>query len=68
MKTIQHRLKNGATRFDELFHAAPDREEIVTLFIALLELLRLGRAYVTQNGTFEPIILHPGRKKTVGTD
>ncbi|HNX61656.1 MAG TPA: segregation/condensation protein A [Candidatus Limiplasma sp.] len=68
MKTIQHRLKSGATRFDELFHAVPDREEIVTLFIALLELLRLGRAYVTQNGTFEPIILHPGRKKTVGTD
>ncbi len=68
MKTIQRRLRAGAARFDELFGGTPDREEIVTLFIALLELLKLGKAHVTQDGTFDPIVLHPGRRKRVAAE
>jgi segregation and condensation protein A len=68
MKTIQRRLRAGAARFDELFGGTPDREEIVTLFIALLELLKLGKAHVTQEGTFDPIVLHPGRRKRVAAE
>ena len=68
MKTIQRRLREGATRFDELFGAAPERAEIVTLFIALLELLRQGKAHVTQGGTFDTITLHPGRRKYIAAE
>lgn len=68
MKAIQNRLRGGATRFDELFQVRPEREEVVTLFIALLELLKLGKAHVTQSGTFDTIMLHPGRRKAVAAE
>lgn len=68
MEVIESRLSVGVTRFDELFQELPGREGIVTLFIALLELLKLGKAYVTQNSTFDQIILHPGRRQVFGTE
>ena len=46
------RLKKGPVRFEDLFSKDPTRDEVVTLFLALLELLRLGRAAVTQEGIF----------------
>ena len=46
-----------------MFSDQPDREEVVTLFIALLELLKLGKAHVRQNGTFDRIMLAPGRRE-----
>jgi segregation and condensation protein A len=68
MEVIESRLSLGAASFDELFEGMPGREEIVTLFIALLELLKLGKAYATQSATFEKIVLHPGRRETVGAE
>lgn len=68
MEVIQSRLSVGETCFDELLCEAPGREEIVTLFLALLELLKLGKAYVTQNETFDRMILHPGRRQAIGTE
>jgi segregation and condensation protein A len=68
MRTIQSRLRGGAASFDELFTGPPCREEIVTLFIALLELLRLGKAYVTQDETFGKILLNRGRRKAVAAE
>jgi segregation and condensation protein A len=61
---IREHLKNGPVPFDELFGDKPSRQEAVTLFIALLELLKRRKAYVTQSGTFDRIILHPGRRKS----
>jgi segregation and condensation protein A len=49
---ILKRLKKGPVRFEELFSPEPSRDEVVTLFLALLELLRLGRAAVMQEGVF----------------
>ena len=63
METIESRLVLGSISFDELFSDQPDREEVVTLFIALLELLKLGKAHVRQNGTFDRIMLVPGRRE-----
>ena len=63
METIESRLVLGSVSFDELFSDQPDREEVVTLFIALLELLKLGKAHVRQNGTFDRIMLVPGRRE-----
>ena len=66
MEAIESRLVMGNAGFDELFSAAPDREEVVTLFIALLELLKLGKAHVVQNATFDRILLVPGPKAQEG--
>lgn len=59
---ISAKLKKGPVPFDELFTASPTKEEVVTLFLALLELLRLSRAYVEQQGIFDPILILPGRR------
>lgn len=68
MEVIQSRLSLGALGFDELFCDAPGREEVVTLFIALLELLKLGKAHASQADPFARITLHPGRRHAVGAD
>ena len=54
---ILRRLKKGPVRFEELFSDTPSRDEVVTLFLALLELLRLGRAAVKQEGIFGEMTL-----------
>ena len=56
---IIKRLKKGPVRFESLFSPSPSRDEVVTLFLALLELLRLGRAGVVQDGIFGDMILEP---------
>ena len=54
---ILRALKKGPVRFEELFSAHPTRDEVVTLFLALLELLRLGRAEARQEGVYGEIVL-----------
>ena len=66
IQSIRAHLKKGPVPFDELFSGRPSRQEAVTLFIALLELLKRGKAHVSQSGTFNRIILHPGRRKHSG--
>ena len=63
MEAIESRLVLGSVSFDELFSDDPCREEVVTLFIALLELLKLGRAHVRQAAVFDDIWLMPGSRK-----
>lgn len=62
---ILKRLKKGPVRFEELFSPEPSRDEVVTLFLALLELLRLGRAAVTQDGVFGEMTLEPREGETM---
>ena len=66
MEAIESRLVMGEARFDELFSDAPGREEVVTLFMALLEILKLGKAHIRQSSNFDTIFLVPGRKETDG--
>ena len=54
---ILKRLKKGPVKFDELFSPNPSRDEVVTLFLALLELLRLGRVSAVQDGIFGDMVL-----------
>lgn len=68
MELIESRLSVGDAPFEELFMGAPERELVVTLFIALLELLKLGKAYVTQADTLGSITLHPGRRQAFGAE
>ena len=64
MEAIESRLSVGTVRFTQLFSGTPDREEVVTLFMALLELLKLGKAHVMQTGNFGEMTLLPGRRES----
>lgn len=54
--------RKGCMRFEEAFSSAPTKEEVVTYFLALLELLKLGEMHLDQEGVYGDIILYPGRK------
>jgi len=64
---ISARLRRGPLMFTHLFSDRPSRDEVVTLFIALLELLRLGKLRVEQDGVFGDIRLTQRGRETVGT-
>ena len=68
MEAIESRLRSGRLDFEQLLSGEPNREEVVTLFIALLELLKLGKAYVSQGAAFDRIVLCPGRRDDRGYD
>lgn len=57
MARIQNRLRNGDTRFSELFDDIPTKSELIALFLALLELLKLNRVKISQKGTYADITL-----------
>ena len=50
-------------RFEEAFSNAPTREEVVTYFLALLELLKLGQMHVRQDDVYGGIELLSGRAR-----
>jgi len=50
-------------RFDAMLSDTPIKEEVVALFIALLELLRLGKMSISQGKTCDTIILMQRRGK-----
>ena len=54
---ISSRVRKGPVLFTQLFSDRPTRDEMVTLFMALLELLRLGRLRAEQDGIFGDIRL-----------
>jgi len=61
MLSIVHRLKRGSLSFGDLLSQRPSREEVVTYFLALLELLRLGRIQAVQDDNYGDILLSKGK-------
>ena len=59
MSNILRRLRHGPVAFDRLFSDEPTRDEVVSTFLALLELLKAGRARASQEGTYGQIIITP---------
>ena len=57
MVRISRRLKNGGCRFTELFAEDYSREEVITMFLAILEMARLSRLHVEQGGAYDEIFL-----------
>ena len=55
MMRIQRKLRRGNVRFAELFDDAPGKSEMITVFLALLELIRLSRAIAVQQDTYGDI-------------
>lgn len=63
MFSIASKLRKGACKFEALFEGEPDKNEIVTVFVALLELLRLGRLRIRQTEVFGDILLSERKAK-----
>ena len=57
MSEILRKTRKGSIRFSNLFSRKPSRNEVVTLFLALLELLKQGRLRVYQERGEEDILL-----------
>ena len=57
MTRIQARLRKGDALFSQMFHDVPDKHELIGVFLALLELLRLGRVKATQKNVYSDILL-----------
>jgi len=55
MAHILRAVKRGPVSFTKLFSSHPTREEVVTLFLATLELLKLGKITCIQYGIFDDI-------------
>ena len=55
--------KKKRMRFEEAFSEAPTREEVVTYFLAVLELLRLGRMHARQETVYGGIELVSGKTR-----
>ena len=56
--------KNRRMRFEDAFSEAPTREEVVTYFLALLELLKLGQIHMRQTEVYGGIELIAGKAET----
>lgn len=57
MVRISRRLKGGSCRFSEFFAEDYSREEVITMFLAILELARLNRLHVEQEDPYDEISL-----------
>lgn len=62
MLRVLHRvLVYGQVEFSELFPVDATRAEIVTTFLALLELLKANRVTLRQEGIYAPIVITEGK-------
>ncbi len=61
MRRIAGRVRKGRCRFFDLFNEGFTRQEVVTMFMALLELIKLNRIVVSQDAAYGEICLsEPG--------
>ena len=56
MSRIARKLKNGRFGFTELFDESMTRAEVITMFMALLEMVKLNRLHVEQQAAYEAIL------------
>ena len=56
------RLRHGPVLFTDMLSDQVTRNEIVSYFMAMLELLKLGRLHAEQEGIYDDILLLPGRR------
>lgn len=57
MSRIQRRLRKGSFAFSELFDDSMTRSELITMFLALLELVKLSRVKAAQEDAYGEILL-----------
>ena len=65
MLNLMYRIrKKKRMKFEDVFSDAPTREEVVTYFLAVLELLKLGHMHVRQTNVYGGIELIAGKART----
>ena len=57
MSRIARKLRHGRFGFSELFDEDMTRSEVITMFLALLEMSKLGRVHVEQENAYDEIFL-----------
>ena len=57
MARISRMVRRGGCRFSQLFGEDFTRQEVVTMFLALLEMIKLNRLHVRQKSAYEDIFL-----------
>ena len=57
MARISRRVRRGGCTFAELFEGDYTRQEVVTMFLALLELIKLNRLHIDQESPYDEIHL-----------
>ncbi len=65
---LTSRLKKGPVLFTDMLSAQVTRNEIVSYFMAMLELLKLGRLHAEQEQAYDDILIMPGRREPDGED
>ena len=59
---LTSRLRKGPVMFSDMLSSHVTRNEIVSYFSAMLELLKLGRIHVEQEKLFEDILIMPAKR------
>ena len=62
------RLRKGSVLFTDMLSDEVTRDEIVTYFMAMLELIRLGKLRAQQDAVFGDILMSAGGKEDDGND
>ena len=57
MVRIARRLRSGSCRFTDFFGEDYSREEVITMFLAILEMAKLNRLHIEQVGAYDEIQL-----------
>ena len=58
---LTSRLRKGPVLFTDMLSDQVTRDEIVSYFMAMLELLKMGRLHAKQEQVFDDILILPGR-------
>ena len=66
--TLTARLRKGPVLFSDMLSQDVTRDEIVSYFMAMLELLKLGKLHAQQEQAFDDILILPGRKEENGEE
>ena len=53
------RLRNGPVLFSEMLSDSVTRDEVITYFMAMLELMKIGKLHARQESNFEDILIEP---------
>lgn len=59
---LTERLKSGPVLFSDMLSVDVTKNEVVSYFSALLEMLKLGRLHVVQEQIFDDILILPGQR------
>ena len=59
---LTSRLRKGPVLFTDMLSSHVTRDEIVSYFMAMLELLKMGRLHAQQEEAFDDILILPGRR------